>query len=381
MALVADSLDVRSTTPSSHGALPVSLLLHGLLFAGALWLIRSPPMEAPPDLAGIGVTIIEMQSATGATNVADSDATANMLAAGSVSPEAAEAVKPVRVEVAPAVAQTTLEPTMSAAISPLAMRPEAKAPPVEATTPPTEHAVATQAAESSPVAPEATAAAIPLAEALAVAAEVPLSTPAVVATAVVAPRQMGMTAPQIDAAAAHTEAVAPIAQVEPVTSTETIAPTKPVQSVADPRPRPAVQKSAKAPPDKPEKPQAKNSAAAAGNGGKSSANSAASAARPAGAAETTDGGSAAVSRYPGLVQARLRRALQSQSGIHGGQVQVRFLVAANGNVSAISIVESSGNPALDAAGIATVRRAAPFPPIPAEAGRSTWSFILPLRFR
>src|SRR3569623_1008552 len=111
MTLVADSLDVRSPTPSSHGALPVSLVLHGLSFAGALWLIRSPPMEAPPDLAGIGVTIIEMQSATGATNVADSDAMANMLAAGSVSPEAAEAVKPVNAEVALAVPQAPLEPT------------------------------------------------------------------------------------------------------------------------------------------------------------------------------------------------------------------------------------------------------------------------------
>jgi protein TonB len=29
----------------------------------------------------------------------------------------------------------------------------------------------------------------------------------------------------------------------------------------------------------------------------------------------------------------------------------------------------------------TVARAAPFPPIPAEAGRSTWAFTVPLTFR
>jgi protein TonB len=53
-------------------------------------------------------------------------------------------------------------------------------------------------------------------------------------------------------------------------------------------------------------------------------------------------------------------------------------VAANGSVSGVRIVGSSGNPILDDAAIKTVNRAAPFPEIPADAGKSSWTFTLPL---
>ena len=92
-------------------------------------------------------------------------------------------------------------------------------------------------------------------------------------------------------------------------------------------------------------------------------------------------GSGSENRYPGLVQARLKRALRSPSGNQRGQVYVGFVVHADGSVGDIKIVGSAGSMALDAAALATVRRAAPFPPFPPDTDRSSWSFTLPLRFR
>ncbi|RUT34582.1 energy transducer TonB [Arsenicitalea aurantiaca] len=93
-------------------------------------------------------------------------------------------------------------------------------------------------------------------------------------------------------------------------------------------------------------------------------------------------GNAAVSNYPGRVVTALRRALRYPSAARGatGEAQVRFTVGAGGQVLGVGLAQSSGNAALDVAAIATVQRAAPFPPIPPEAGRSEWSFTLPLGF-
>jgi protein TonB len=60
---------------------------------------------------------------------------------------------------------------------------------------------------------------------------------------------------------------------------------------------------------------------------------------------------------------------------------VRFTVLADGSVAGISIGRSSGNAAIDQAGLATVSRAAPFPPIPDGANRADWTFDVPLEFR
>jgi protein TonB len=119
----------------------------------------------------------------------------------------------------------------------------------------------------------------------------------------------------------------------------------------------------------------------AGNGGNSAADAKASA--PAGGPKVTDqnGNGAAVTKYPGHVLAKLRRALRYPSGGRGtGEVSVQFTVTAAGGVSGVRVVRSSGNPVFDKAAMETVRRAAPFPPIPPEAGRSTWTFTMPLGF-
>ena len=93
-------------------------------------------------------------------------------------------------------------------------------------------------------------------------------------------------------------------------------------------------------------------------------------------------GNASASNYPGKVAAKLRRASRGISGSAlakaRNDVQVSFTVDANGAVGGVRIARSSGSPELDQAALAIIRRAAPFPPIPADAGRSSWTFSLPL---
>lgn len=61
-------------------------------------------------------------------------------------------------------------------------------------------------------------------------------------------------------------------------------------------------------------------------------------------------------------------------------MQVQFTVSAGGSASGIRVVSSSGNPVFDNAAIETVQRAAPFPAIPPESGKSEWTFTMPLGF-
>lgn len=95
-------------------------------------------------------------------------------------------------------------------------------------------------------------------------------------------------------------------------------------------------------------------------------------------------GNAAVSNYPGQVVSRLRRSLsypaQARRQRITGEVHVAFTIAANGGVSGIRIVRSSGHAILDEAALQAVHRAAPFPAIPSAAGRSSWGFTVPLAF-
>jgi protein TonB len=95
-------------------------------------------------------------------------------------------------------------------------------------------------------------------------------------------------------------------------------------------------------------------------------------------------GNAAVTNYPGKIVSKLRRALrypaQAKSQNLRGEVQVSFTVSSGGAVGGVRVVRSSGSPILDRAAIETVRRAAPFPPIPEGAGRSSWPFTVPLAF-
>lgn len=100
--------------------------------------------------------------------------------------------------------------------------------------------------------------------------------------------------------------------------------------------------------------------------------------------KTSSSGNAAVSNYPGKVASKLRRTLRYPPAARKdrlrGEVQVAFTVSSAGGVAAVRVARSSGFSVLDQAAIEAVRRASPFPPIPADAGRSSWSFTVPLAF-
>lgn len=101
-------------------------------------------------------------------------------------------------------------------------------------------------------------------------------------------------------------------------------------------------------------------------------------------ARANTSGNAAISNYPGKIVAKLRRSLRYPSEARRqrlrGEVHVRFIVTQGGGVGGISVVRSSGSPVLDRAAVETVQRAAPFPTIPAGAGRTSWPFTVPLAF-
>lgn len=95
-------------------------------------------------------------------------------------------------------------------------------------------------------------------------------------------------------------------------------------------------------------------------------------------------GNADTSNYPGKVRRKLHRALRypkkARSAKLRGTTHVRFSVGPSGRVGVAGIARSSGSAVLDAAALATVRRAAPFPKIPRSSGRKSWSFTVPLEF-
>lgn len=91
-------------------------------------------------------------------------------------------------------------------------------------------------------------------------------------------------------------------------------------------------------------------------------------------------GNADVSNYAGKVRRKVNRARVGVKGRDRGRAMVSFIVSASGQISNLRISQSSGSPAVDKAALASVQRAAPFPKIPVEAGKSTWLFNLPLAY-
>ena len=92
-------------------------------------------------------------------------------------------------------------------------------------------------------------------------------------------------------------------------------------------------------------------------------------------------GNAAVSNYPGKVRSKLARAARSVRARGRGEVVVAFAVGSNGSVRSARVTRSSGVASVDKAALQAIGKASPFPPIPANAGRSTWEFSIPLAFR
>ncbi len=182
----------------------------------------------------------------------------------------------------------------------------------------------------------------------------------------------------------------PVAQAAP----EEIKPVQPVETAAvapepdkpTPEPKPKAEKLVKKPIEKKEPP--KKAQPSAGSGGENKQDSrrgsadgtetATSNQNSHGAGSSGGAGSAAVANYPGKVQFRIRRSVRVPSEYKrmsaSMSVRVRLTIGAGGDLSGLSIARSSGIPELDQAVTEGIRRAAPFPPLPAEWGKPVWSF-------
>lgn len=153
----------------------------------------------------------------------------------------------------------------------------------------------------------------------------------------------------------------------------------PPRQIAETRPRPEPRREVRRPPpsrrqemarDAPRRPQAPRpatppSAASAGRGVTSRPSTRTSSPPPT---------------YLARVMAQLHRAKPAGSGQQGRAV-VRFAIQRSGAAGGVSLASSSGNAAIDQAALAMVRRAAPFPPLPAEYGPATMALTVPIAFR
>jgi protein TonB len=310
-------------------ALPGSALVHAAVIGLALIGFAWPEPDDAPAAEAVSVSIVTLLNVSAnATELVQSDSTVNLVSSGSVA--AASPIESLEPETV-----TPIAPVQPAAQQPLRSDPIEPGP--------------VDTVELEPPEPLMANPTIELAELSSTALSAQTSQ-AVAAT----------PTPTLEPISSADLKTAPIPQT--LSFERPSQPTRPNPAPAQPKPR--------APAPQPSQ---------SGNGGASNADAVAAAGSAAQQAGAGNGGDAEVARYPSEVLGRLRRALRSNSSSRG-EVVVRFTVLANGQVSGISIGRSSGNAAVDQAGLATVTRAAPFPPIPAQANRSNWTFDVPLAF-
>ena len=89
-----------------------------------------------------------------------------------------------------------------------------------------------------------------------------------------------------------------------------------------------------------------------------------------------------VSQWQQALVAQLGRFKRYPAQAHGaeGVASLAFAIDRKGNLLSSRIATSSGSPILDAEAVALVKRAAPFPPPPAEIADADLSFVVPIRF-
>lgn len=64
------------------------------------------------------------------------------------------------------------------------------------------------------------------------------------------------------------------------------------------------------------------------------------------------------------------RSTKKKSGAGNGTVVVGFTIGKDGSLAGVKLLQSSGNAALDKIALDHIRRSAPFPAPPPDAGRS-----------
>jgi protein TonB len=94
-------------------------------------------------------------------------------------------------------------------------------------------------------------------------------------------------------------------------------------------------------------------------------------------------GASVLSNYQGEVLARIRQQAAEASGrvASDGTSFVIFEIQAAGGISGMRLAQSSGVAALDQLALDIVKRAAPFPPIPAQLDKQSLLFDVPVNFK
>jgi protein TonB len=183
--------------------------------------------------------------------------------------------------------------------------------------------------------------------------------------------------------------VAPVpAEIAPVQPTETAEIAPEPDKTQKPDPKPVAEKTVQKPKPVEKKQPPKKAKVTSGSQGENNQDSkrgsadgnvaAASDQNSRSAGSSGGAGSAAVANYPGKVQSRIRRSVKVPSEYKrmsaSMNVRIRLSIGSTGGISGLSIARSSGIPELDQAVVDGVRRAAPFPPLPAEWGKPVWTF-------
>jgi protein TonB len=185
-----------------------------------------------------------------------------------------------------------------------------------------------------------------------------------------------------------TASINPLATVQPVAAREPVKvanlnpmPEPIVEEVVEAPPVPApriVRKTVEKPTEKPVEKKQPKQVASLGNGGEAEADSAAAKAAGGTSGKVVTAGKGTIDAYEGKVRAKFLKALRKPKDAKRGEVRVIFRLDANGRVIKSKLSRSSGDDKLDQAALAAIERAAPYPPIPAGAGKSTWDITIPI---
>lgn len=81
------------------------------------------------------------------------------------------------------------------------------------------------------------------------------------------------------------------------------------------------------------------------------------------------------------IESKKRYPLAARKSRAEGRVGIKMTILRDGQLEMVEIIESSGNSILDKAALESVRRSAPFPPLPKEAERSRIQMSIYLAFK
>lgn len=197
-------------------------------------------------------------------------------------------------------------------------------------------------------------------EARAPVAEVPTPPPPALPPAAADPA-VARAAPALSAPVAPASPPAPAMAAEPPEVASPLPDTRPTPRPA-PMATPAAERAASAPqPTPPAAPTAPHRASGSGDG-----QTAGRQATGTGASPSPELRAALQAEWSASIQTRIARHQSYPAGNHGeGRVKVHMVIYRSGHLGDVKLAASSGRPALDAAALQAVRRAAPFPPAPA----------------